>query len=388
MKFVYPWRAGAAACVAAFLAAGCGGGESPSGSVRFALTDAPACGFDQVNITVERIRVHRSANAGDNEVGWSELRLNPAKKIDLLKLQNGVLEDLGQLPLSSGQYTQLRLVLASASGSGAPANSVVPVGGSERALTVPSGTQTGIKLIHPFSVSANNVADVVLDFDACRSIVRAGASGNYLLKPVVKVVPRTGTAISGYVDPAVNGVTVSAQKAGVVLRSTAPDAGGRFVIAFLDPAQSPFDVVASANGRTTAVVSGVPLTSTASTEVSRADAPITLPEAATRTAGGTVGPMAVHEIAAVRAMQAVGGVPRVEVARVNVDASSGNYSLALPIVQARIATYSTTLPLTFNGGGNAARYTLDAFADGYVAQSRAIDLTTDPATWSPTLVPQ
>lgn len=388
MKSAYSWRAGAAACVAAFLAVGCGGGESTSGSVRFALTDAPACGFDQVNITVERIRVHRSANAADNEVGWSELRLNPAKKIDLLRLQNGVLEELGQLPLSSGQYTQLRLVLASGSGGGAPANSVVPTGGTERALTVPSGTQTGIKLIHQFSVSANNVADVLLDFDACRSIVRAGAGGNYLLKPVVKVVPRTGTAITGYVDPAASGVIVSAQKSGVVLRSTATEASGRFAIAFLDPAQSPFDVVASAGGRTTAVISGVPLTSTASTEVSRADAPITLPEAVTRTAGGTVGPTAVREIAAVRAMQAVGGVPRVEVARVNVDASSGNYSLALPIVQARIAAYSATLPLTFNGGGNAAKYTLDAFADGYVAQSQAIDLTTSPATWSLTLVPQ
>jgi len=34
--------------------------------VRFALTDAPACGFDQVNVSIERIRVHRDASANEN----------------------------------------------------------------------------------------------------------------------------------------------------------------------------------------------------------------------------------------------------------------------------------------------------------------------------------
>lgn len=384
--FFAPAPALLAAGVLATLAA-CGGGTTLSGTVRFALTDAPACGFDEVNITVERIRVHRSAEATDNSTGWSELRLNPARRIDLLKLRNGVLEELGQMTLASGQYTQLRLVLAANSGTGTPANSVVPGGGSETALAVPSGSQTGIKLIHPFTVATNATADVLLDFDACRSVVHAGASGTYWLKPVIKVVPRTTTAITGYVDPSVAGVVVSAQTGGAVRRATAPDENGRFVLGFLDPALAPFDVVFSAAGRTTAVVSGVPLTASAGAELARMQAPIALPASASRQASGTVGPSLARDSAVVRALQAVGAVAAVEVATVNVDAASGSYSLNLPTAQPRIASYSTTLPLSFDNGGNTARYTLEAKADGYAAQTQAIDLTNNPATWNVTLVP-
>jgi hypothetical protein len=379
---IFRWAAAAAFTIAL---AGCGGGEVAPGSVRFALTDAPACGFDEVNLTIERIRVHRSADANENAAGWTDLRLNPARRIDLLKLRNGVLEELGQLPLPGGRYTQLRLVLAANSGSGVPAHSVVPTGGTETALTTPSGLQSGIKLIHSFSVASNQVADVLLDFDACRSVVRAG-SGTYRLKPVLKVVPRTGTAISGYVDASLSGVTVTAQKSGAVLRSTTADADGRFVLAFLDPAQSPFDVVFSAGGRATAVVSGVPLTSTAGAVLSRIDAPIALPAAAARTASGTIGPTAARDTAVVRALQAVGTAAAVEVAQLNADASAGSYSLLLPTATPRVAPYTTHLPLAFVNGLNAARYTLEAKADGYAAQTQAIDLTGNPATWDVTLV--
>jgi len=48
--------------------AGCGGSsESTSqevGTLRVAMTDAPACGFDAVHVTVTRIRVHRSETTG------------------------------------------------------------------------------------------------------------------------------------------------------------------------------------------------------------------------------------------------------------------------------------------------------------------------------------
>ena len=49
---------------------GIGGTGSPStlGTVNFSLTDAPACGFDAVNVTIERVRVHASdsASSGGN----------------------------------------------------------------------------------------------------------------------------------------------------------------------------------------------------------------------------------------------------------------------------------------------------------------------------------
>lgn len=367
----------------ALLLAACGSGDSKPGAVRFALTDAPACGFEQVNVSIERIRVHRSADAGENSGGWIEFRLSPARRADLLQLQNGALEELGQLSLAAGRYEQLRLVLAT-SGGGVPANSVLPSGGAETALEVPSATQSGIRIVQQVTVAADKTTDVLFDFDACRSVVGKGNAG-YLLRPVVKVVPRTSTAITGYVEPAKAGITVSAQKAGRVVRATVADASGRFVLAYLDPAQSPFDVVFTAPGRTTAVVTAVPLTSGAGAELARMDAPIQLPAANERSASGTLGPVAARESAVVRVLQAVGAV-QLEVAAANVNSGSGAYAFDLPTAQPRLAAYSTRLPLSFSPAGNAGRYTLEAAAEGYQAQTQAIDLGASPAAWSPTLV--
>src|SRR5450759_1277375 len=128
------------------LLAGCGGGGggsggSATGTLSVSLTDAPACGFDAVNVTVIKVRVHQSSSASDTDAGWTDITLNPARKINLLNLTNGVLDKLGETPLSAGHYTQLRLVLDT---SVALFNSVVPStpGGVETALVTPSGSQS------------------------------------------------------------------------------------------------------------------------------------------------------------------------------------------------------------------------------------------------------
>ena len=336
------------------LLAACGGGggdgstpappAAATGTLRVALTDAPACGFDHVYVTVERVRVHQTSSASDNDAGWSEVVLNPAQRIDLLGLTNGVLAELGQTLLVAGQYQQVRLVLRP-NGGGTPANSVVPTGGTETPLDTPSATQSGLKLVHGFTVPPNTLTDLLLDFDACRSVVRKG-NGGFNLKPVIRVIPRGTAAIVGTVDPALIGVTVSVQKNGTVVRSTTPNANGDFVLSGLDPAQSPFDVVFTATSATTSVVTATPVTAGALTRISTTAAPITLPVAVTGVANGKILPIAAS--ASIRALQAVGSVPKIEVAHDNADATIGNYSLTLPITASLLATYSMNLPLTFS----------------------------------------
>ena len=366
------------------LLAACGGGggdgstpappAAATGTLRVALTDAPACGFDHVYVTVERVRVHQTSSASDNDAGWSEVVLNPAQRIDLLGLTNGVLAELGQTLLVAGQYQQVRLVLRP-NGGGTPANSVVPTGGTETPLDTPSATQSGLKLVHGFTVPPNTLTDLLLDFDACRSVVRKG-NGGFNLKPVIRVIPRGTAAIVGTVDPALIGVTVSVQKNGTVVRSTTPNANGDFVLSGLDPAQSPFDVVFTATSATTSVVTATPVTAGALTRISTTAAPITLPLAVTGVANGKILPIAAS--ASIRALQAVGSVPKIEVAHDNADATIGNYSLTLPITASRLATYSMNLPLTFSPQPGAANYTLEAFATGYVTQSKAVTIGAVP----------
>jgi hypothetical protein len=357
----------AAAAAAALLAAcgGGGGGASTStamGTLHVALTDAPACGFDVVNVTVDRVRVHQSANASDSDAGWSEIALNPARRVDLLSLTNGVLFDLGQTALPAGAYQQVRLVLAGDTGAGTPANSVTPSGGAETALQTPSAMQSGLKLISPFTVQPGQLVDLTLDFDACKSIVREG-NGRFLLKPVIKVIPMvvsgsvTGQLATSISGTAVTQANVSLQKDGAVVRATVPSASGAYTLVPVDARLQPYDLVITMSGAATSVVAAVPVAAGTTTNVP----PITLSTASPMsTASGTAGPTAALPVS-VRSLQAAGAVPKVEIASANTDGAAA-YSLSLPRAAVQLAPFSTSALAFSNAttGATAGKYTLEA----------------------------
>ncbi|MBI4289932.1 MAG: DUF4382 domain-containing protein [Betaproteobacteria bacterium] len=371
---------------------GGGGGETPApGTLGVSLTDAPACGFDAVNVTVVKVRVHQSSSAADTEAGWSDITLNPARKINLLDLTNGVLDSLGETLLPAGHYTQLRLVLDPNTAAGL-INSVVPTGGVETALITPSAVQSGIKLINEFDVPSGARVDLVLDFDACQSVVLRG-NGTYALKPVIKVIPSTLNGIEGFVDTALLGssVMVTAQQNGAVVQSTAPNAQtGKFVLARLAPGN--YDVVFTANGRATAVIAAVPVANTTSiVTLSSTATPITLPVSATRTISGTetLNPTSSTAVAYVAAKQTFGTAPTVTVKSVAADElASGAYSLTLPIGAPLLGQYSATLPIALPAqAGVAGKYTAVGSATGYATQSFSKDITLANATQNFVLVP-
>jgi len=329
------------AAASALLLSACGGGGGiggtgvTAGTLRVGITDAPACGFDEVNVTIEKVRVHQSSSAGDNDAGWSEVVLNPARRLNLLDLSNGVIEELGETPLPSGTYTQMRLVLAPNSPSDPLANSVLPTGGTETALDTPSGQQSGLKLNVNIDVPAGQVADVVLDFDACKSVVRAGSSGKYNLKPVISVIPRIGDAgqrvvgwvDTGVVDPASTLVSLQADDGTgkpVVVKSTAPDGNGNFVL--YPVPEGIYDLVVSAAGHAMAVMTGVPVTTTEYTYVNSAQALIAPSASAMADVTGTVSPAT----ATVRALQSFDTGPTVEAAFAPV-AADGTFAFSLPV---------------------------------------------------------
>jgi hypothetical protein len=380
---------GAAATSAALSLAGCGGDGgiggtgSPMGTLRLAITDAPACGYDAVHITVEKLRVHQSSSAADGDGGWSEIVLNPARRIDLLSLTNGVVDELGETALPAGKYTQLRLVLA-ANGNAAPfANSVVPSGGAETALSTPSGQQSGLKLNVNLDVPADKVADFVLDFDACKSVVKAGNSGRYNLKPVISVIPRlsdAGMRVVGYVDQtiALGTTLVSLQSGGVPVKATPPDATGRFVLYPVPPGS--YDLVVNSADHVDAVMTGVPVLTTSITTVSSAGVRIAPPPAAAASAARSVTGTVTPASATVRALQTLTGGPTVEVAWAPVDPVSGGFGgfglFLLPVdAPVRIAYQPNPTSLLFTADtAVAGRYTVEA-RSGDVIKSQPIDTT-------------
>ena len=364
--------------IAATSLVACGGGGNNDtvagqGTLRLAITDAPACGYDAVHITVDKVRVHQSGSAAANESGWSELTLSPPRRINLLNLTNGVMEELGQLPLPAGKYQQVRLVLADNGGNTPLANAVVPAGSTEVALKTPSGQQSGIKMNADIDIAANQMADFVIDFDACKSVVKAGNSGQYLLKPVVSVIPRLISGVSGRVDAALfnAGALVTLQQNGVVVRATAPDATGRFV---LQPAPAgTYSVVFTAPHRTTLVVNGVPV---ARDTVTALNTTVSLPESPVGTLHGTA-PVDTF----VRAMQKLTSGPNIDVAGGYVDGDTGAYRFALPTMPPQVAPYvAPPAALTFTPDTAAAgHYSLRSSLDGYADKIAILPLLTADA---------
>ena len=383
----------ATTAIAAAVLVACGGGGGSAGgatppaatmgTLGVSMTDAPACGFDAVNVTVNKVRVHASASASDLDGGWTDITLSPAKKINLLNLTNGVLESLGQTALAPGHYSQLRLVLDANAGTGL-ANSVIPTGsGAEQTLVTPSATQSGIKLVNEFDVAAGQRVDLVLDFDACKSVHTTG-NGKYMLKPVVKVIPTAINGISGVVNPQLGSpVLVTAQQNGVIVSSTVPSATGEFFLARLVPGN--YDVVITADNHAASVVAAVPVaTTTSNTVLSTTSAPINL---ATSSTGGaisgvvTLAPASALESAYVAAKQSFAAGPTVTIKYQGADLISGAYTLtSLPRAALQYSTYSATLPLVFTQNvmttPGTGKYKVEASATGYSTRSvAAVDIS-------------
>jgi len=374
---------------AALLAAcgGGGGGGSADGTLRVALTDA-SCLYDHVFVTVEKVGVHKSGTAADDDAGWSEIIISPPKQIDLRTLTNGVLEELGTTTLSAGQYSQVRLVLASNSGTGTTslANSVQPAGGTLTALATPSGQQSGLKVQAHFDVAAGQTTDLVLDFDACKSVVKAGNSGKYILKPVLTLVPPEGSGVQGFVSTALplSSTTVAAQQDGVTIRSTVPDSAGKFSIPFLPVGT--YTLVITADGRATGVITGVPAV-TATTVINGTATAIALPVSSMADVTGTVSVTSVSGSstvstaltdATVRALQPLTGGPTIEVASQPVDAVLGTYGLRLPVGAPVKAAYGAVL--TFVPDATAAgKYTIQVQAPGRANLEAPADISAGAA---------
>ncbi len=377
------------------VACGGGGGGSSGGTgtitdagmLKVALTDAPACGYDRINVTVQKVRVHQSSTAADGDPGWSEIVPGPAPRVDLLSLINGAVLELGQVTLPVGKYRQMSLVLAANDATNPLANAVTPTARAETALASPASLQSGLKLAVDIDIVKDQVSDYVIDVDACNSVRRLGSTGNYDLSPrytVVRRVSATGQRVTGFVTPApaLDPATtrISVQSNGAIVRSTSPDANGHFV---LYPVPSgTYDLVVSAPGRVPAVVTGVPVADATSTDLATSAAPIDPPVSTPHTATGTVSTGTTPVDATISVVKKYTGGPTVVIAGAPVDASTGGLAYTLSSGAAVRAPFTANnAPLVFSADAAAPTggYTISATSAG-VTKSQNVDVTTsDPA---------
>jgi len=194
--------AGIAVFMAVIGLVSCSDSEDPTetGTLRVILVDAPTQfqTVESLEVVFDKVLVHRSSNAEPSEEGWVTVLPDTlpveARTFDLLELVNGVFATLGEVELEAGKYTQIRIMLESAT---------LVVDGTPQNLTIPSGAQTGIKLVGGFTVDPNVITEITVDFDVARSLhENPPGSGSYVLRPTIRLVQTilSGT-ISGTVVP-------------------------------------------------------------------------------------------------------------------------------------------------------------------------------------------
>lgn len=275
-------------CILVFISCG-GDGSSSSGGVvetgtaSVALVDSASEDYAAVYVTIRDIQFHLGGSENSSK-SWQSIEesVEYPVTVNLLELVNGVRLDLGLVELPAGHHTQMRLIIGDEaeqatinilSQAHPYANYVIidkdpddAIDPEIHELKVQSGDKTGIKIVGGYNIEANQTTELILDFDACRSVVQAGKSGQWLLKPTIKMGETEGySIIKGQVTDGditgpkilgLEGVLVSAQQYDseasdvkdevIVTASTLTDENG-FYSLFVEPGD--YNIVAFRSDR-------------------------------------------------------------------------------------------------------------------------------------------
>jgi hypothetical protein len=170
-------------------------GSATMGSFSLALTDGPVDSANQVVVEFSGVSI-KPANGEAIEFLFDE-----PQQIDLLQLQGSasaaiITDEL----VPAGAYEWIRLHV-NAEHDGV-LDSFIELGdGSQLELRVPSGSQTGLKLVTGFTVAAGGGVDFTIDFDLRKSVTNPPGLSGAILKPALRLIDNLAVgSISGVVD--------------------------------------------------------------------------------------------------------------------------------------------------------------------------------------------
>lgn len=160
--------------------------------IQFILVDEPG-DYEEVNIDLIDILINTTEN---EEESWESIGNVNTGIYNLIELTGGVEAILADVNLPAGYVNQVRLLLGENNSIKLKDHTdLIP-------LKTPSAQQSGLKLKLKTELIAGITYSFVLDWDAHKSIVKAGNSGNYNLKPVIRVTTEAiSGAISGTIIP-------------------------------------------------------------------------------------------------------------------------------------------------------------------------------------------
>jgi hypothetical protein len=176
----------ATVAAAALAIAGCGGSDGDAtGQVSFSVTDAPVDEASAVVIAMTEFELKPS--------GGPSFRIpvvEEGRALNLLDFSNGVsalIIDEEEVP--AGQFEWLRIYFDEEA-----SYIQLEADGALYPLHMPSGGQTGYKLVSGFTVPANGAVEYILHFDLRKSVVAPPGQTSpfgdqvYFLKPAVRIM--------------------------------------------------------------------------------------------------------------------------------------------------------------------------------------------------------
>lgn len=173
--------------------------EDQTARLRITLVDDEG-DYDEVNVDIQGVAVHKNENAGDHDNGWILLDGSNVGVKDLLEYTGGVELTLVDTDFPTGRLSQIRLLLGE--------KNTVTIGGASEPLETPSAEQSGLKLQVHEILQGGITYNFKLDFDAALSVIHS-ADGKYILSPVINVYTEAlSGSIKGSVIPAEENVAV------------------------------------------------------------------------------------------------------------------------------------------------------------------------------------
>jgi hypothetical protein len=183
-----------------------GGGQAQTGFLKVGITDAPV--DMAAGVVVKFTGVELKPQGGPA----FSIDFPTSKSLDLMQFQGderALLLDGEEIP--AGEYEWMRLKVEADPNVAGDSYLQLEQGGAECEMRIPSGDQTGLKLIRGFTIGAGTTTDFTIDFDLRKSIVAPPGQTTivntcnnqaFMLKPVLRIVDnlQVGT-IAGDVDP-------------------------------------------------------------------------------------------------------------------------------------------------------------------------------------------
>ncbi|MGH8372034.1 MAG: DUF4382 domain-containing protein [Gammaproteobacteria bacterium] len=166
----------AALCLlSVFTLTGCNSSSSGNATLNLAVTDTPVDGATSVVVTFTGVQLQGAGGAA------MEYDFAMPKQIDLLKQQGSNSASLlTGVSIPAGNYQWIRLLVDMSQ------STITTSDGNMHQLTIPSGDQTGLKLVSGFTLAAGDIANFTIDFNLRQSITLA--NGIYILKPALRLM--------------------------------------------------------------------------------------------------------------------------------------------------------------------------------------------------------